>query len=249
MVDLSPYFVELDRLSLNDRSRAVIINPLGFPRNDVLLSKSRKDVHALFPLHSFNKLVYWMPTYRQHKNVDLNHSSISMPILHDEKAAASLNDFASKHEVLIVVKPHPAQDVSRIKAMEMSNIVFIDDAFLSDHGYTNYELLGSSDALLTDYSSVFHDYLLTDRPIGLCWEDFDAYKKMEGFVIDIDLVGTGGEKLYNVEDLCGFIERIGSGVDLLREERAKLKGIFFPNGVHEATGPVTDRIEEILKTL
>ena len=67
--------------------------------------------------------------------------------------------------------------------MTLSNLVFINDAFLSDNGIINYELLGVADALLTDYSSVYYDYLLLDRPIGLCWDDYEEYKA-NGFKVN-----------------------------------------------------------------
>ena len=248
MVDLSPFFQKYDVLSLNDRNRNIVLNPLGFPRNDVLLGE-RRNPHELFKDRNFNRLIYWLPTFRQHKNVGLEHSSVSIPIIHDEENALAINQKALESNVLIAVKPHPVQDLSKIKALNLSNILFIENDYLIEKGFTNYELLGCSDALLTDYSSVYYDFLMTDRPIGLCWEDFEDYNSREGFVVDINQVMAGGEKLYSVEDLCGFIDRIGSGIDLLQERRADVRRMVFPNGIHFSTSQTADRIEEILNNL
>lgn len=245
IITLSPYLLELD--AINNGCRKEILNPLGFPRNDALLGE-KTDFHYLFKDYDFKKIIYWMPTFRQHKNVSLSHSSISIPIIHDESIARRVNDKAKECGVLLVVKPHPAQDVSLIKTMKMSNLVFIDDDFLAENGIQNYELLRGSDALLTDYSSVYYDYLLTDRPIGLCWEDYDDYNEKEGFVIDTGIIMAGGEKIYTTDDLYGFMERISKGADLLRDKRTEIKNLLFSNPNEPCTGHVVDRISEILSS-
>ncbi len=225
------------------------MNPLGYPRNDVLLEK-RIDQHNLFCEHSFETLIYWLPTYRQHKSVsELNCSNISIPIIHNAENARRVNDVAKKKNSLIVVKPHFAQDVSYIKNLHLSNLVLIDDQFLADHKVRNYELLNSADALLSDYSSVYYDYLLTSRPIGLCWEDIEEYRRKEGFIIDPGVLMAGGEKIYNVDELCSFIERIADGKDVLFAEREQLKNKIFPDGGKPCTGKVADRVETILLQL
>lgn len=218
---------------------------LGFPRNDILFH-SNLDTHSLFPHADFDKLIYWMPTYRQHKLGTLNMSTIAMPILYNEEIAKQVNDAAKKARVLVVVKPHFAQDVSRITMLNLSNLVFINDDFLAQCGIINYELLAKADALLTDYSSVYYDYLLTDRPIGLCWDDYEDFKAREGFVVDMDTVMAGGEKLYTADDLCGFIARLAAGEDALQAERAKVTGLLhdYPDG--NSTQRVVDRIQQKL---
>ena len=194
---------------------------LGFPRNDILL-ESPLDVHKLFPDREFRKLVYWMPTYRQHMSGGIDTSSISLPIIYNEQIAERINAAAREAGVLVVLKPHFAQDVSRLMDIDLSNLVLINDAFLRDNRVLNYELLGKADALLTDYSSVYHDYLLTGRPIGLCWDDYEEFLRREGFAVDVDRVMAGGEKLYTPEDLCGFLTRLAAGEDVLRKEREEV---------------------------
>ena len=68
----------------------------------------------------------------------------------------------------------------------MSSIRFIDNRFYSEHGLAAYEFVGACDGLITDYSSVLFDYLLLDKPIGLTWQDVEAYKKVPGVVLDME---------------------------------------------------------------
>ena len=214
---------------------------LGFPRNDILL-KSTLDVHKLFPDREFRKVIYWMPTFRQHKNGSVCSTSIALPIIYNEETARQINEAAREAGVLVVLKPHFAQDVSRLMDIDLSNLVLINDAFLAKHQVMNYELLGRADAMLTDYSSVYHDFLLTDRPIGLCWDDYEEFAKNEGFVVDVDKVLAAGEKLYTAGDLCGFIRRLAAGEDALRAERAAVRNMIHDYQDADSSRRVVDHI-------
>lgn len=234
----SEFMAKYDASNLSANEKNFL--PLGYPRNDTLLN-SDIDAKKLFENYNFEKIIYWLPTYRQNR-WGANHSSISIPVIHDENAASVINECAKKNNVLIVVKPHPAQVMSFVLKMNLSNLVFIDNDFLTEKGVNNYELLGASDALITDYSSVYFDYLIADKPIGLCWEDFEEYKKNEGFTIDPEIIMKGGEKIYNPEELCSFIERISNGEDFLNGERRKICKLVhkYPDG--GATKRVVDHI-------
>lgn len=221
---------------------------LGFPRNDVLFH-SDVNVHALFPETDFNKMVYWMPTYRQHARAQFAHSAIAMPILYNEEIAEKINACAKECGVLIIVKPHFVQDVSLIKKMNLSHLQFIDEKFLVENKIKNYALLGKADAMITDYSSVYCDYLLLNRPMGLCWDDFDDYKEHVGFSIDPDIIMVGGEKIYNADDMCGFIQRLSEGTDLLKEERTALLNQLHDHKDDKSTERVVNHIMDKLKAM
>lgn len=214
--------------------------PLGYPRNDTLLN-TEIDTKKLFENYNFEKIIYWLPTFRQNK-WGVSHSSISIPIIHDEKSAVLINECAKKNNVLIVVKPHPAQVMSFVLTMNLSNLIFIDNDFLNEKGVNNYELLGASDALISDYSSVYFDYLITDKPIGLCWEDFEEYRKNEGFMIDPEFIMKGGEKIYTPDDLCGFIQRISQNEDILKDERENICNLVHKYSDAKSTERVVDHI-------
>ena len=47
-----------------------------------------------------------------------------------------------------------------------------------------YVLLRNADALITDYSSAYFDYMLLNRPIAFTVEDIEEYRKKRGFVFD-----------------------------------------------------------------
>lgn len=219
ILTFSEYLMPYEAENLSCSVQNFIIT--GFPRNDMLFDTDL-DLHQVFSNYNFDKLIYWMPTYRQNRWADAVHSSISLPILYNEAIAQEVNACAKENNVLIVIKIHQAQDASKIVQNNLSNLVVIDDAFLAENHVVNYQILGCCDALLTDYSSVYYDYLLCNKPVGLCWDDFDEYNKREGFAVDMNQIMAGGEKIYNCADLNGFISRISAGEDGLAGVRMNL---------------------------
>lgn len=195
----------------------------GFPRNDAL---SLPAVHLRKKLGvAQKKIIIWYPTYRQHKKARVVTSSITIPIIHDAEKAMELNEIARDLDVLLILKPHFAQDVSKIRDLHLSNIKLINDDFFDEHGITSYELLAGSDALLTDYSSVYFDYTLCDKPIGVIWEDIEEYRQFPGFAVDLDYYLKGAVKIYDLKDFSDFLNDVAAGTDRLQAERREIRDL------------------------
>lgn len=193
---------------------------LGFPRNDDLIN-CKINLHNIFTTE-YKKIIVWYPTFRQHKNGYKTNKANAIPILDDYKKAIELNKIAKKNGVLIVIKPHFAQDISYITKYNLSNIVFINDEFFNNNKISSYQFVGNCDALITDYSSIYFDYLLCDKPIGAVWEDIEEYKKNPGFCIDVDYYMKGAFKIYNLDDLIKFINDVSNNIDNLKKEREEI---------------------------
>ena len=158
--------------------------------------------------------------------------------------ARKLNEVARKNNVLLVVKPHFAQDISYITDCNLSHIRFINDSFFAEHNISSYEFVGSCDALITDYSSIYYDYLLCDKPIAAIWEDIEEYRANPGFAVDVDYYVKGAEKVYTLDDFESFIDRLANGVDLLREERAEINALVNQSTDGKNAARVADFIIE-----
>lgn len=238
---LSDYLAEFDAVNFKCNKERML--SLGYARNDLLFC-DKIDTGKIFDKSDFSKLIYWLPTYRQHKNGRMTSSDIAFPILYNESIAVRINNFAAEKKVLLVIKPHPAQDMRNIKSLNLSNIIFIDNTFLYENGIENYQLLGSADALISDYSSVYYDYLLCDKPIGLCFDDFESYNKNEGFTVDPEFILAGGEKMYNEQDLCAFIGRIAAQEDILSVTRNQICDLCHKYKDNKSTQRIADYIME-----
>lgn len=218
---------------------------LGYPRNDSLNKKSGKDLRNI--LGDFAKILVWYPTYRQHNLSTIQSAAVnSLPILHNESDAELLNELARELNYLIVLKPHFSQDISYVKKLGLSNILFINDEFFVEHNISSYEFVGACDALITDYSSIYFDYLLCDKPIIAVWEDKEEYIKNRGFVIDLDYYFSGAYKVYSVEDFIQSLRILNIEGDLCQTERRNILKKVHDNIDFESTKRVVDFIEKEL---
>lgn len=217
---------------------------LGYPRNDILTGE-RRDLREYFG--PYDKYIVWYPTFRQHNTGMGTGSTHAFPIVWDEKSAREVNECAQRNNVLIILKPHFAQDTTKIKNWGLSNISLIDDKFFKEHDLTSYQFVAACDALLTDYSSIYFDYTLCDKPIGLIWEDYAEYEKNPGFAFDMRYYMQGGVKIYNAEEFCGFIDDVAKDADKLRQERREIRDLSNYSTDGNSAVRVTDFIVEKAK--
>ena len=217
----SENMVEIMSYEMNVGKSKVVA--LGYPRNDDF---SRPDVDLRSILNrDFAKAIVWYPTYRQHKSGGNKLTQNALPIIHDQEKAQAVNEFARQKNVLIVVKPHFAQDINYIKDLKLSNIVFIDDSLFAKKRISSYQFVKSCDALITDYSSIYYDYTLCNKPIGLIWEDYAEYENSVGFAVDMVEYMKGAEKIYTLEDFISFISDVALGIDRKTHDRNKIKNV------------------------
>ena len=201
------------------------IIPLGYPRNDAL-NNCKIDVKKVLQCERINKVIIWYPTFRQHKSGVKTGSPHSISFVYKEEIAIDLNDFLKSKNTMLVIKPHFGQDLAYVDKLELENIRFIDDSFYSDNGIVPYEFLASCDALLTDYSSVFFDYSLCDKPIGLIWDDINEYKVNPGLNPKYQFFTQGTEKIYNYDDLKAFISQVANSEDPCTSIRREMSKVF-----------------------
>ena len=219
----------------------------GYPRNDALVNSSINRKYGLFK-NNYKKIIAWYPTFRQHAHNEIIDSKISLPIIHDIDSAMRINEVAEKLGVLIVLKPHFAQDISKIKDLGLGNIIFINDDFFDSNHISSYEFVGACDALITDYSSIYFDYLLVNKPVAVVWEDIEIYRKSRGFALDIDYYMKGAVKIYNENDFISFITSISNEKDELKDERERIKNEVHTYQDANSSVRVVDFIEtNILK--
>ena len=90
-----------------------------------------------------------------------------------------------------------------------------------------YKLLVQSDALITDYSSVFFDYLLIDKPIGFTIDDMESYRNKRGFVMKDPDYYMPGFRISSLEDLERFCLDSASEKDDFKAERSRVNALVY----------------------
>ena len=219
---------------------------LGFPRNDVFAVPSR-DIRPML-VTDCSRVIVWYPTYRQNLKGKITGSTHALPVINDPEAAARLDHAAREAGVLIVLKPHFAQDTSLIRDLGLNNIRFIDDSFFTEHQITSYQFVNSCDAMITDYSSIYFDYLLADKPIAVTWDDLEEYRRDPGFAVDLERLLKGAVKAYNVDDLISFIQDVAAGQDVLQADRRRIRDMANYSTDGNNTNRVVDFILSKIKS-
>jgi len=184
-----------------------------------------------------------MPTFRKSKSYSPENEifyEYDLPIVASEQELRKLDQYCYENQVIILIKRHKNQIVTTFnRCGKLTNIFFIDDKFLDNLEIQLYELLGETNALITDYSSVAIDYLLLDKPIGFTLDDFEEYKSARGFVFDDPKRYMPGHHIYTYTELCQFISDISMENDVYKEKREIVRTV--------AHRPTTNYCEEIAR--
>lgn len=216
---------------------------LGFPRNDALFQEI--GILPDFVKSNAEEFIVWLPTFRQHKTYDIANMRTEMPyglpVIQSPQEMAQLNAMLKQHQLTLVVKLHPAQKLTA-PLSGFDHVVMINDQQLRTNKVQLYEFIGKSRALITDYSSVFYDYLLTERPIAITMDDFEEYKRLRGLsVVDYEAL-VFELQVKTFDELMAFIEGVGSNKDLTLSKRRELKQRFNDHLDDQSTQRVSKHI-------
>lgn len=197
---------------------------LGFPRNDKLFENGN-SVKKKLRLETFNKVIIWMPTFKHHqadgRNDFQNDSDKDISLLTSENIF-TINEKLKENNIGLVIKFHPAQNMKYVSNINLTNILTVSNAELLANGIELYTLVGACDALITDFSSIYFDYLLVDRPIAFELGDKTNYESGVGFLVDKPLDYMPGKKIYKINDILNFIDDIVTGNDEFQNARHEL---------------------------
>ena len=192
----------------------------GLPRNDIFFDQDLIKDNNLgcdnemieqavqFKKNGLNLITY-APTWRKY-DYSFDHLSFK-----------DLEAFAKHNRLIYILKLHPKHRcMLDLKAYQ--HIVEYDQ-------YSDiYPLLTLTDLLITDYSSIYLDYLLTDRPIVFYPYDGDEYIGAEReLLLDYEQM-TPGPMCYSQREMEHQIQRIlVEGKDDYSAERKSLRKKFF----------------------
>lgn len=163
---------------------------LGFPRLDALkhpvISKDKFLQDLFKTADSQAQIGIYMPTFRY----ELEDKSI-MKQIEDGNFFAfkdfdveKLNDALKEKHQYLIVKLHPYEmKLFTNFDSKFSNIAFMNNDYLFDNDYDLYELLGLTDFLMTDFSSIYFDYLHLDKPILFVTNFLEQYEKTRGLLM------------------------------------------------------------------
>lgn len=201
------------------KEKNIAIN--GEPMTDVMLTNTRH-----YNLGNFKKIIMWTPTFRSSDYLGYSDSSEELLPMFTKDDYENLNSILKKYNYKLIVKLHSAQNLKDDEISHFSNLDIYSDIKFKNAGYELYKLLPQTDVLLADYSSVFLQYLLLDKPIGFVVPDMEEYKKRRGFVFKVPEKYMPGPIIKSKEQLYNFFDELGTGIDEYKEKRDKVKQII-----------------------
>lgn len=206
------------------------ILPLGMIRDDIFIKNIGEGSKNPFYNGHSCKLILWMPTFRISKDPDLSEinsaNETGLPLFNNEHELIIFNDYLASIDIQILVKIHPLQTDYPIFNKNFSNITFITNKSIADLDKQPYEVFGYSDALITDYSSIYFDYLITDKPVGFILNDIEEYNKDRGFILKDPTTIMAGHHLYNIRQLYSFIDDVLNGKDEYKDKRKEIRDLY-----------------------
>jgi len=220
------------------KAKADNIAITGYPRNDALfLENVNVPIYAkISDLKRKNyKTGIYMPTHRSEGKYDiLNVFGENIDYI---------NTCLKELNTILLIKVHfyHLKELKNIN-INFSNIIFINDDDIEQDIYT---ILGQTDFLITDYSSILFDYLLMDKPIIFApFDKADYLKNDREFYYDYDLV-TPGPKATNWEKVIENLKNIINNQDQYREARAAIRKKF--NAYND--GNSCERVFKVIKSI
>ena len=218
---------------------------LGYPRTDIL--NHRGDTKGKLGISYNDKMIIWMPTFRKNGNSGVTYcdaNKLGVPLLESEQSFTKINGALKENETVLIIKLHPAEDISHMTLKNYSNIFFVGNKELEKKNISIYQMLADSDALITDYSSVYYDYLLVDRPIGLIIDDIEIFEHKSKFAYGKYTDFVKGTYISTLDDFEQFILDLKSGRDPFLEERKEAVKKYCQYKDFKSTQRVCDFIEK-----
>ena len=99
--------------------------------------------------------------------------------------------------------------------------------------------------MITDYSSVYFDYLLLDKPIIFWTKDLEIYEERRGFLFDNVDKWMPGPKVKTVFELIDAIDKFINNYNWYSSERNNIKNLAHTYQDFNSTNRVWDLLLNI----
>lgn len=206
--------------NINDKA----ILEVGYPRIDATINTNKTDmINYLRSKYNISDLpiLLYSPTWRG--------ESVNNPEDNIEDLIKTVDLLNKNTNYQVLLKVHPfifekAKSYTKIKP------------YLVDDSIDTNELLSVVDLLVTDYSSVFFDYLVTKKPIIFYIPDYEAYEQNRGLYLDLNTLP--GPSIFDLEELVNTINNDKS----LNENYKEQYDLYYEKFASLHDGNVTKRV-------
>ena len=208
--------------------------PVGAPRNDLIIGEPDAALALAHPVLAGTTALY-APTFRDWALLPDYLPIPGMPL-------SPLVTLLERYDVTLLIRPHYYEaDAARATIAQVGSprVQAADDTIFGDTD----ALLQHVDVLITDYSSIYMDFLLLDRPMIFKPVDLQEYESTRAFLFDYADT-TPGAKVTTAEAFLSALEAELSGSDPYRADRARVRALFHKHPEGGARDRILARIAQ-----
>ena len=224
LIVCSPYCGEIKKQVLTVNHDQML--DIGMPRID-LMFQHIDCIRKLLPEYHGQSVILSMQTFKQSAAMTGTAAvdPYALNVIHSEEEIRQLDQYLGLHNCILINKIHHLQNLDYISNVSLQNIVYLTDKELLSVNCTVNQLLENADILFTDYSSVFYEFLLKNRPIGFLIGDLQDYSR--GFIMEEPLREMPGKKIQSFDDMIDFLEHYPEYESIYAPERERVKNQVF----------------------
>ncbi|MBB1274709.1 CDP-glycerol glycerophosphotransferase family protein [Psychromonas sp. SR45-3] len=219
--------------AFREKANKVLIT--GQPKNDYLFD-DEKCLSKLGINENYDTLVFFAPTFRANV-VNRNNGSEGGAdggainennfLRVDDFDVEALNNFLKSKNILLLIKLHPFEEDTFMGRELGTNIRVLNSPTLKFKKIDINHILSKVDILITDYSSVYFDFLVLDRPIVFLVPDLLEYGSSRGgYTLEPFDFWTPGRKVYSQHSLTEEVNTLISGDDEFSNQRRDTNSII-----------------------
>ncbi len=222
----------------------------GQPRNDKLFTEDgKKNLEKILnmDLSKFEKIVLFAPTFRVWRS---RNSTVGNPreniLGFKDFNMETFSSFLKENKILFILRFHPEEEALYYNVELGDNIVLLTSEMIIKNLLTIYDFLNAIDVLITDYSSIYYDFLILDRPMLFVPIDREKYAKEKGgFSVEPYDFWTAGPKVYTFKDFIKELKKCVDDPNYYHEERETINKLT--NKYRDANSSA--RVWELLQKL
>ena len=204
---------------------------LGLPKTDYLIFLKNEGSNKKFlkqRIKENDKIILFLPTRRNDENFNIFNYGFS---------PKKLQIFAEQNKCYFFISHHPTNANSSLPNYNLDRLRLINI-----DGNSIDDALSEADLLITDYGSIFADFLIFNKPIIFAKFDHQKYTNEIGLKIDYDTLP--GPKVDNWENIMTNVKELLNKNDQYLTKRKKWR-----NSLYEfSDGKNCERIVKHFKT-
>jgi CDP-glycerol glycerophosphotransferase (TagB/SpsB family) len=220
----------------------------GMPRNDFLFRSDGRRIFTQVTGRSLSsrRLIAYLPTFRTTAFGQVNGGENSALFDFPDFDLDALIRFLDSNGLTMLVKMHPYEVLGAAAMQRMAEseaFCLVTDDLLAAAQVDFYEMLNAVDLLITDYSSIYFDYLILDRAIIFTPTDQTQYAENRGFLMEPYDFWAPGPKCLTQRSFLETIDSVLANPGHHAAERDRVAGIVH----HYRDGASSRRVAALIR--